>query len=141
MQQLYSFVALLALTGLLLAPVSGTAQQAGNGGTGQVYKASTFIGSSVVSPQGESLGKIEDLVLIPGEGRIKYAALSYGSILGLGGKLFAVPWEALTLQPDGKTFTLDISKEQLDSVSGFDRSNWPQRPDPVLGAAARSTTM
>jgi sporulation protein YlmC with PRC-barrel domain len=90
----------------------------------------------VVSPQGESLGKIDDLVLDPASGRITYAALSYGSILGLGGKLFAVSWEALKLQSDGKTFVLNVSKEMLDSAPGFDKSSWPQRPDPMLSAAA-----
>jgi len=107
--------------------------------TPPVPKASTFIGSSVENPQGESLGKIDDLVIDPATGRITYAALSRGSVLGLGGKLFAVSWDALTLQPDGKTFVLDVSKETLESAPGFDKSNWPLRPDPSLSAAARGT--
>src|SRR5688572_13649603 len=41
-------------------------------------KASTFIGSSVINAQGESLGKIEDLVLDPATGHVTYAALSHG---------------------------------------------------------------
>jgi sporulation protein YlmC with PRC-barrel domain len=102
-------------------------------------KASIFIGSSVVNLQGENLGKINDLVIDPATGRITYAALSYGSILGLGGKLFAVAWEALALQPDGKTFVLNVSKETLESAPGFDKSNWPQQPDPTLSASAHGT--
>jgi hypothetical protein len=93
----------------------------------------------VVNSQGESLGKIDDLVIDPATGRITYAALSYGSILGLGGKLFAISWEALTMQPDGKTFVLDVPKETLESATGFDKSNWPMRPDPALSASARGT--
>lgn len=107
--------------------------------TPPVPKASTFIGSSVVNPQGESLGKIDDLVFDPATGRITYAALSHGSVLGLGGKLFAVAWEALKMQPDGKTFVLNVSKETLDSAAGFEKDNWPQQPDPMLSAAAPST--
>jgi sporulation protein YlmC with PRC-barrel domain len=104
-----------------------------------VPKASTFIGSSVVNTQGESLGKIDDLVIDPATGRITYAVLSHGSILGFGGKLFAVSWEALTLQPDGKAFVLNVSKEVLESAPGFDKSNWPKQPDPMLSASARGT--
>jgi hypothetical protein len=99
-------------------------------------KASTFIGSSVMNAQGESLGKIEDLMLDPETGRITYAALSHGSILGFGGKLFAVSWQALELQPDGKTFVLNVPKETLENAPGFDKSNWPQQPDPMLSASA-----
>lgn len=101
-----------------------------------VPKASAFIGSSVINPQGESLGQINDLVLDPAEGRIKYAALAYGSVLGFGGKLFAVPWDALKLAPDGETFVLDVSKETLETSSGFEKSAWPWEPDPTLQTAA-----
>jgi sporulation protein YlmC with PRC-barrel domain len=107
--------------------------------TPPVPKASTFIGSSVVNPQGESLGKIDDLVFDPATGRITYAALSHGSVLGLGGKLFAVAWEALKMQPDGKTFVLNVSKETLDSATGFEKDNWPQQPDPMLSASTQGT--
>lgn len=105
-----------------------------------IPKASTFIGSPVENQQGESLGKIGDLVIDPNAGRITYAALSYGSVLGLGGKLFAVSWEALQLQPDGKTFVLNVSKETLENSPGFDKDSWPQQPDPMLSAAAGQTT-
>jgi sporulation protein YlmC with PRC-barrel domain len=105
-----------------------------------IPKASTFIGSLVENQQGESLGKIGDLVIDPNAGRITYAALSYGSVLGLGGKLFAVSWEALQLQPDGKTFVLNVAKETLENSPGFDKDNWPQQPDPMLSAAAGQTT-
>jgi sporulation protein YlmC with PRC-barrel domain len=101
-----------------------------------VPKASTFIGSSVENAQGESLGTISDLMIDPIEGRITYAALSYGSVLGLGGKLFAVSWEDLELRPDGKTFVLNVSPETLETSPGFDKTNWPQQPDPSLSTAA-----
>jgi sporulation protein YlmC with PRC-barrel domain len=104
-----------------------------------VPKASTFIGSSIVNTQGESLGKLDDLVLDPATGSITYAVLSRGSVLGLGGKLYAVAWEALKLQPDGKTFVLNVSPETLENSPGFDKNNWPQRPDPMLSAAVRGT--
>lgn len=104
-----------------------------------VPKASIFMGSSVMNTQGEKLGKIEDLVIDPATGRITYAALSYGSILGLGGKLFAVSWDALKLQSDGKTFVLNVPKETLENAPSFDKSNWPKQPDPMLSASAPRT--
>jgi sporulation protein YlmC with PRC-barrel domain len=103
-----------------------------------VHKASTFIGSKVENTKGENLGTIADLVLDPEAGRIKYAALSYGGVLGIGGKFFAVPWDALTLQPDGKTFLLNVDQELLETTAGFDKNSWPQRPDPMLQAAGQA---
>jgi len=91
----------------------------------------------VVNRQGENLGKIEDLVIDPATGSVMYAALSHGSILGMGGKLFAIAWKSLELQPDGMTFILNLSKEKLESAPGFDKNNWPRQPDSVLSAAAR----
>jgi len=36
-------------------------------------------------------------MLDPERGRIAYAVLSFGGFLGMGDKLFAIPWSALTL--------------------------------------------
>lgn len=137
-----SFIAVLSIVGLLGATVV-VAQQPPAAERSQAPaepaapKASTFIGSTVENTQGENLGEIHDLMIDPATGRITYAALSYGSVLGLvGGKLFAVSWEALKLQPDGKTFVLNVSKETLENSPGFDKDNWPQQPDPMLSAAA-----
>jgi sporulation protein YlmC with PRC-barrel domain len=142
MTRMQSFIAVLSIVGLLGATVV-VAQQPPAAERSQAPaepaapKASTFIGSTVENTQGENLGEIHDLMIDPATGRITYAALSYGSVLGLvGGKLFAVSWEALKLQPDGKTFVLNVSKETLENSPGFDKDNWPQQPDPMLSAAA-----
>jgi sporulation protein YlmC with PRC-barrel domain len=144
MKHLRLFMTLLSLIGVLLASASFAAQSDNPGARGVVvegplvHKASTFIGSSVENTKGEKLGTISDIVLDPEAGSIKYAALSYGGILGLGGKLFAVSWDALTLQPDGKTFVLNIDQALLESMPGFDKTSWPQQPDPMLQAAIRA---
>jgi len=63
-------------------------------------------------------------------GRVAYAVLSFGGFLGMGGKLFAVPWSALTLDTEHKRFVLDIDKERLASAPGFDKDHWPNMADP-----------
>jgi sporulation protein YlmC with PRC-barrel domain len=131
-------IAVFVLTGLLLAGSSFAQQAPGKAEKPSelsVFKASTVIGRQVMNVQGESLGKIEDLVLDLEEGRIRYAALSYGSILGIGGKLFAVSWENLELHPDGQAFVLDLPTEALKHAPSFDKSNWPQQPNPVWRAS------
>jgi sporulation protein YlmC with PRC-barrel domain len=91
----------------------------------RVLSATTMIGDKVVSPDGEDLGMLKELMLDLDEGRINYAVLSSGGFLGLGDKLFAIPWEALTINTEDHTFILNVDKEQLEDAPGFDQDNWP----------------
>jgi hypothetical protein len=59
--------------------------------------------------------------------------LSFGGFLGAGGKLFAIPWKALTLDPAEKRFVLDASKERLEAARGFDKDHWPAMVDRDVG--------
>ena len=47
----------------------------------------------------------------------------------VGEKLFAIPWVALTLAGQNKTFILDVSKEKLERAPGFDKDHWPVMAD------------
>src|SRR5215510_3795639 len=93
----------------------------------QLIKGSTFIGGNVENPQGQNLGEVKDVVIDRASGRIVYAVVSFGGFLGMGEKLFAVPWGAFS-QPkaDKDTFVLDVDRERLKNAPGFDAHNWPQ---------------
>jgi sporulation protein YlmC with PRC-barrel domain len=91
----------------------------------QVLQASTVIGNKVLNRAGEQLGSLKDLVIDAEEGRIAYAVLSFGGLLGLGDKLFAIPWEAFVWNPKGHAFILDVDKEVLKEAPGFDKDHWP----------------
>ncbi|AAM31489.1 photosystem reaction center subunit H [Methanosarcina mazei] len=91
----------------------------------EFLSASTIKGDKVINTAGEDLGKIEELMLDLRDGRIAYAVLSFGGFLGLGNKLFAIPWSALSLRVHEHAFVLDIPKEVLEKAEGFDKDNWP----------------
>ena len=93
--------------------------------TPHVLSASTMMGDSVVNDKGEDLGRIEELMLDLQNGRIAYAVLSFGGFLGMGDKLFAIPWEALKLDADNHRFILNVAREKLEKAEGFDKNNWP----------------
>ncbi len=86
-------------------------------------------GMGVTNPQGQGLGEISDLMIDLRGGRILYAVLSFGGFLGLGNKLFAIPWEALELSGNMDKVILNVPKEKLQNAPGFDKDNWPTRPD------------
>lgn len=98
-------------------------------GKPNVLSATTMIGDGVRNPQGEDLGELEEIMLDVDTGQIAYAVLSFGGFLGIGDKLFAIPWEALTLLPDEHAFALDVTREQLENAPGFDKDDWPATID------------
>lgn len=95
-----------------------------------VMSASSLIGDKVVNEADEGIGKIEEIMLHLPSGRIAYAVLSFGGFLGIGDKLFAIPWQALKLNEDRKCFVLPIAKEKLQKAPGFDKDHWPDMADP-----------
>jgi sporulation protein YlmC with PRC-barrel domain len=91
--------------------------------------ASSIIGDSVENPEGEDLGKIDNLMINLNTGKVEYAVLEFGSFLGIGGKLFAIPFSELNLDPDRELFILSREKEYLKQTPGFDRAHWPDTND------------
>lgn len=94
-------------------------------------KASEVIGLNVRGVQGdENIGSINDLV-IGHDGRVKYAAVSFGGFLGMGDKLFAVPFEAIDfVKTDDDAYArIDVTEETLKQKKGFNQDNWPESAD------------
>jgi sporulation protein YlmC with PRC-barrel domain len=91
----------------------------------------SLIGTDVVNLQDEKLGKLEEIMIDLATGRVGYAVLSFGGILGLGDKLFAVPWASLTVDEEREVIVMDAHKDRLAKAPGFDKNNWPQTPNGV----------
>lgn len=96
-----------------------------------VERATTLIGKRVVDQRGESMGKVEELVIDPdNEGRVSYAIVSSGDSAG-SNKRTAVPFTALRMHKDGKQFTMNLSDEQRRSLPSFEQDGWPTMDDPA----------
>lgn len=89
----------------------------------RLHKASEVIGRSVQNDRGEELGEITDLVIDTDRARIAYAVLSFGGVMGLGDKLFAIPASALQMPEPAEHAVLEVEKDQLKSAPGFDKNN------------------
>jgi len=92
-------------------------------------KSSDLMGKSIKNAADEDLGTVKDIVVDADTGRILYGVVSFGGFLGMGDKLFAVPWPSMRLAPDYKHFVLDVPKEQLKKAEGFDKQQWPDFAD------------
>jgi sporulation protein YlmC with PRC-barrel domain len=91
--------------------------------------ADTLIGDSVVNSKEEDLGDIKEIMLDMHTGQVAYAVLSFGGFLGIGEKLFAVPWGALHLDTVNERFVLNVDKARLKNAPGFDPGAWPDMSD------------
>ncbi|QDT90224.1 PRC-barrel domain-containing protein [Gimesia algae] len=101
---------------------------------GIVTRSSKLIGMNIENPQGQSLGEISDLVMNTSTGEVRYAAVTYGGFLGLGNKMFAVPFEAFNIKqktdsPNEHTLILNVTQKQLEGATGFDEDHWPDFAD------------
>lgn len=101
-----------------------------DGGPGPgLMGANTLDGNDVFNRKDEDLGDIKEIMIDMGTGRVAYAVLSHGGFMGIGDKLFAVPWHALTPDTANKRFVLDVEKDRLDNAPGFDKDQWPDMAD------------
>ena len=112
------------------ASIIGAERHTSDGPGPEVMDAATLKGDTVVNAAGDDLGEIKAIMLDVTSGRIAYAVLSFGGFLGMGNKLFAIPWSALTLDAGEKHFILNVGKEQLEDAPGFDENHWPAMADP-----------
>jgi sporulation protein YlmC with PRC-barrel domain len=89
--------------------------------------ASRLIGMEVENRQGEQLGEVIDLIVDTSNDEVEYAVLSFGGVANLGDKLFAYPLHRFnrTAARDENKLVLNVTRESLEAVPGFDRSLWP----------------
>jgi sporulation protein YlmC with PRC-barrel domain len=136
-----SFTALLAI-GVLLLVVEALAQGVPVPAPGAspslqdavLLRSKTLFEYRVKSPQGEDLGKIEEVMIDMEIGRVAYAVLSFGGLWGLGSKWVPVPWDAVTLRPDEKILLLKIEKEKIEKAPNFEAATLPELANRQWGA-------
>lgn len=95
-----------------------------------LLSAESIMADSVKNAEGKDLGNIKELMVNPENGKIDYAVLSFGGFLGMGDKYFAIPWDAIEVNRDDKTMRLDVPKDRLEKMEGFDKDNWPDFANP-----------
>lgn len=88
----------------------------------EIIPASTLPGDTVVSAEGEKIGKIIDVMLDVQAGRIAYAVLAQEANTDAGDdKLLVVPWNSLTLDEEEHDFILDADPSHGDTIPGSEK--------------------
>lgn len=74
--------------------------------------ANALLGDKVVTPRGQTLGTVTEVVLDTCCGRLAYVVITAGGFMGVGEQAFVVPWSALTTDRAGRFF-LDADRAML----------------------------
>lgn len=100
----------------------------------RVLSTGAMTGKRVRNDAGQDIGKIEEIVVDLPTGRVAYAVLAFGGVMGIGEKLFAIPWRALSLAEHDDVFILDADRKHFEQSPGFDQNHWPDTADPAWEA-------
>jgi sporulation protein YlmC with PRC-barrel domain len=92
----------------------------------RLLTATSIIGDKVVSPEGENLGSIKDIMIDIQFGKIEYVVIELGGFLGIREKFFAIPFSHLKLDSKNEQFVLNHPKEIIEKAPGFDKDHWPE---------------
>ena len=76
-------------------------------------------GTEVYGTSGEHIGTIENLVIDKVSGRVVYAMMSFGGFLGLGKRLYTIPWEKLNYDIDEGGYSTDLTEEQVKNAPDY----------------------
>ncbi len=111
---------------------------------GSLISADKVEGTPVHSRDGEDLGTIERIMIDKPSGKVAYAVMAFGGVLGMGKERRSLPWQVLTYDTSQEAYVVDMDTERLRSApaleednEGFDWSNrdWGQRLHDYYGAS------
>lgn len=84
-------------------------------------------GTTVYGQDGDKVGKIEDIAIDKQSGRVAYAILGFGGVLGLGERYVPLPWSVLKYDTGKHGYVTPLSAEALKDAPSFeprDLSGW-----------------
>lgn len=84
--------------------------------TRQLISAEKVEGSAVYNSAGDKVGAIKNIMIDKVSGKVAYATLSSGAILGMGGDYYALPWNALTYNKELDGYQLDFDRATLEGA-------------------------
>jgi len=89
-------------------------------------------GTNVKSPDGETIGDINDVIVDGETGELTAAVLSVGGFLGIGSKQIAVDWSKLKIDYDANEISSDLTREEADAAPEYAFRDQEQPPAPAM---------
>lgn len=86
----------------------------------RAIKASRVTGTKVYNTNGETIGRVEDIILDKLSDKILFAVVGFDGILGFGEKYHPIPWSSLDYQTDKDGYVVPYSKDMLQRAPVYD---------------------
>ena len=87
--------------------------------TGRLISSNKVEGTAVYDEDGERLGSIYNFMVDKRSGQVKYAVLTFGGFLGMGGRYYPLPWSMLTYDTRIGGYRVDIDEDDLDEAPSY----------------------
>lgn len=84
-------------------------------------------GTAVFGRDGERLGSVYNFMVDKVTGRVAYAVMSFGGLLGLGERYHPLPWQALTYDAARGGYVVDLDRAGIDAAPSFVAGEEPWR--------------
>ncbi len=88
-------------------------------------------GTAVYNPDGEQLGAIHNVMIDKRAGRVVYAVMSFGGLLGIGERYHPLPWPVLHYDTGLGGYVVTLSREQLEAAPSYGPDEAPAYDDPA----------
>lgn len=135
----------IACLALLAAGAAGparaqqtTAERGGRAELDEIRRLSVLRKAEVLNQANEKIAGVTDLMISP-DGKIHYAILGVGGLVGIGTKYTAIPWDRLDARHvNGKwAVNLPMTKEALEKAPMFESDNYRELSSPQYVARVR----
>jgi PRC-barrel domain len=73
-------------------------------------------GTPVYNRRDEKLGNIHSVMIEKRSGKVAYAVMSFGGLLGFAERVHPIPWEMLTYDVDRDGYVVDLSRDILKNA-------------------------
>jgi hypothetical protein len=83
-------------------------------------------GTKVVDSEGQPIGRIENFMVDKYTGRVAYAVLSFGGVMGFANSYFPIPWPMLDYDTAADAYALSVTREDLARAPRFEKDTSPE---------------
>jgi hypothetical protein len=91
--------------------------------TGTLIGSDKVEGTAVYGADDSKIGFIERVMIDKKSGRVSYAVLSFGGILGIGDDHYPLPWQSLKYDTDLGGYRTGITVKQLEGAPKYHNDN------------------
>lgn len=94
--------------------------------TSRLIASNKVEGTAVYGSDGHRLGTIYNFMVNKFSGKVEYAVMAYGGMLGMGQRYYPLPWQILSYDTREGGYHIEMTERDLRDAPSFDRETEPK---------------